>query len=114
MRTSILILLAVVVATPGLAQTPSVRSWRDAVRQLRTAPTARLTRRSAQVATIATSIVAESEPNNTVPTADSVGLGDRATGVVNPAGDVDTWFLDLTAGQFLSVDVDAAQVGSPL
>src|SRR6266487_6272039 len=33
---------------------------------------------------------------------------------LNPAGDVDTWFVDLTAGHFLSVDVDAAQVGSPL
>ncbi len=110
MRVSILVLLAVVGATPGLTQTPSHGSWRDAVRQLRTAPKARLTRRSAH----ATSIVAESEPNNTVPTADSVAFGDQATGVVNPAGDVDTWFVDLTAGQFLSVDVDAAQVGSPL
>ncbi len=81
MRISILVLLAVVGATPGLAQTP---------------------------------IVDESEPNDNVRTADSVALGDRATGVVNPAGDVDTWFVDLTAGQFLSVDVDAAQVGSPL
>src|SRR5437773_517447 len=81
MRISILVLLAVVGATPGLAQTP---------------------------------IVAESEPNNTVPTADSVALGDQAGGVVNPAGDVDTWFVDLTVGQFLSVDVDAAQVGSSL
>jgi len=81
MRISILVLLAVVGATPGLSQTP---------------------------------IVDESEPNDNVRTADSVALGDRATGVVNPAGDVDTWFVDLTAGQFLSVDVDAAQVGSPL
>src|SRR6266540_5286407 len=59
-------------------------------------------------------IVAESEPNNTVATANGVALGDRATGAVNPAGDADTWFVDLAAGQFLSVDVDAAQVGSPL
>ena len=81
MRISILVLLAVVGATPGLAQTP---------------------------------IVDESEPNDSVRTADSVALGDQARGVVNPAGDVDTWFVDLTAGQFLSVDVDAAQVGSPL
>src|SRR5207237_9668157 len=81
MRISILVLLAVVGATPGLAQTP---------------------------------IVDESEPNDNVRTADSVALGDQARGVVNPAGDVDTWFVDLPAGQFLSVDVDAAQVGSPL
>ncbi len=59
-------------------------------------------------------IVAESEPNDIVATADSVALGDRATGTVNPAGDVDTWFVDLTAGQLFSVDVDAAQVGSIL
>jgi len=114
MRISVLVLLAVVGATPGLAQTPSHGSWRDAVRQLRTAPEARLTRRSAHVAAIATSIVDESEPNDSFRTADSVALGDQARGVVNPAGDVDTWFVDLTAGQFLSVDVDAAQVGSPL
>ena len=114
MRISILVLLAVVGATPGLAQTPSRGSWRDAVRRLRTAATTLPTRRSARVATTLEATFAESEPNNTVPTADSVGLGDRATGVVNPAGDVDTWFVDLTAGQFLSVDVDAAQVGSPL
>src|SRR5256886_10363054 len=114
MRISVLVLLAVVGATPGLAQTPSHGSWRDAVRQLRTAPKARLTRRSAHVAAIATSIVDESEPNDSFRTADSVALGDQARGVVNPAGDVDTWFVDLTAGQFLSVDVDAAQVGSPL
>ncbi|HMC68463.1 MAG TPA: pre-peptidase C-terminal domain-containing protein, partial [Mycobacteriales bacterium] len=81
MRISVLVLLAVVGATPGLAQTP---------------------------------IVDESEPNDSVRTADGVALGDQARGVVNPAGDLDTWFVDLTAGQFLSVDVDAAQVGSSL
>jgi len=58
--------------------------------------------------------VVESEPNNTVATADSVALGDQATGTVNPAGDVDTWFVDLTAGQIFSVDVDAMSAGSPL
>jgi len=64
--------------------------------------------------TTAATTVTESEPNDSVPTADNVALGDRATGTVNPAADVDTWSVDLTAGQLLSVDVDAAQVGSIL
>ena len=66
------------------------------------------------VTAIATLIVAETEPNDSVRTADSVALGDQATGVVNPAGDADIWFVDLEAGVFFSVDVDAAEVGSPL
>jgi hypothetical protein len=98
---------------PAPAQTPTAGSWREAVERLRNA-SVRPARRSAPVAAIATSIVDESEPNDSVRTADSVALGDQARGVVNPANDVDTWFVDLTAGQFFSADVDAQELGSPL
>jgi len=128
-RCPVLVLLALSGAVPALAQTPAVGSWREEVRRLRDAPIVlparggaktgkygfapRLAARRPTNASVAATI-AESEPNDSVRTADSVALGDQATGVVNPAGDVDTWFVDLTAGQFLSVDVDAAQVGSSL
>lgn len=103
-------------AAPAPAQTPTTGVWRDAVRRLRTVtrPTAQPPRRSAPVVAIATSIVAESEPNDSIRTADSAALGDQARGIVDPPGDVDTWFVDLTAGQFFSADVDAAALGSPL
>jgi len=68
----------------------------------------------ARDATTLAATIAESEPNDSVRAADSVAVGDQATGIVNPAGDVDTWFVDLAAGEFVSVDVDAAEVGSPL
>ncbi|HEU5260233.1 MAG TPA: pre-peptidase C-terminal domain-containing protein [Gemmatimonadales bacterium] len=122
MRSVVLVLLALAGAAPALAQRPSTGSWRDEVRRLRDAPAGKrrlgslvASRRptSVRVASVAAT-TAESEPNDSVRTADSVALGDQATGVVNPAGDADIWFLDLIAGQFLSVDVDAAEVGSPL
>ena len=59
-------------------------------------------------------MIVENEPNNSAKTADSVARGGQATGVVNSEGDVDFWFVDLTAGQFFSVDVDAKDVGSLL
>jgi sugar lactone lactonase YvrE len=110
------LLVGLVGAAPALAQTPTTGSWPDAVRQLRAgkAHPRQPARRIAPVAAIATSTVAESEPNDSIRTADSAALGDQATGVVDPASDVDTWFIDLTAGQFFSADVDAANLGSPL
>ena len=113
MRIAILTMLALIGTTPAMAQSPSASSWQDAVRRLREARPVQPLQR-ARVAASPTSIVDESEPNDSVRTADSVALGEQARGVVNPAGDVDTWFVDLTAGQFLSVDVDAAELGSPL
>ena len=106
----VLVLVALLGAAPALAQTPTVGSWREEVRRLRDS---RLAARHPTTALVE-SIVAESEPNDSVRTADSVALGDQATGVVNPANDVDTWLVDLTAGQLFSVDVDAAESGSPL
>jgi len=118
-KTGILVMLALVSIAPALlAQRPVAGSWSEQVRQLRRAhmPTVKTARRLtvSRSPASATSVIAESEPNNTVATADSAALGDRASGAVNPAGDVDVWFLDLTAGQFLSVDVDANETGSPL
>jgi len=129
MRFPFLVLFALSAAAPALAQTPTVGSWREEVRRLRDAAIVQNARGAAKIGKVALasrlatrrpttalleSTVAESEPNDSVRTADSVALGDQATGVVNPAGDVDTWFVDLPAGQLLSVDVDAAQVGSQL
>ena len=115
-RSWVLLLVALVAAAPAVAQAPTTSSWGDAVKQLRAAhrPKAHLARRAAHVAAIATSLVNESEPNDSVRTADSAALGDQATGVVNPADDVDTWLVDLTAGQFFSADIDAQDQGSPL
>ncbi|MGH7537881.1 MAG: pre-peptidase C-terminal domain-containing protein [Gemmatimonadales bacterium] len=58
--------------------------------------------------------VGESEPNNSPATADTTTLGDQATGSIDPAGDADYWYFLATAGQFVEIDVDAAQFGSPL
>ncbi len=117
MRIALLAVLALVGAAPAVAQTPGTTagSWRDMIQQLRGTGRAKPVRvaRAPAPALIA-SIVDESEPNDSVRTADSIALGDRATGVIDPAGDVDTWFVDLTAGQFFGVDVDAQVLGSPL
>jgi sugar lactone lactonase YvrE len=120
-KSLLLALLALTSAARATAQAPAGRSWGEQVRRLRQTAAAHATRgKTAQRlsfprtgALFATS-VSESEPNNTAATADSAALGDRASGVVDPQGDVDFWFLDLDAGEFLSVDVDASQEGSPL
>jgi len=118
----VLALLTLAGAAPAPAQQPSA-SWPAQVRRLRDASASRpatgkagLSGMSARRAATLRfdAIIAESEPNDSVRTADSAALGDRATGVVNPAHDVDTWFVDLAAGQFFSVDVDAESIGSPL
>lgn len=120
MKIGVLAVLALVGAAPVPAQTPAVGSWHEQVQRLRRAhPTAAKVKTARRLAVprraaSESMTLAEQEPNNTVATADSAMLGDQATGVVNPPGDVDTWFLDLTAGQFVSIDVDANEVGSPL
>lgn len=105
MKSLMFAMLALIVAAPLSAQGPRSDSWRDMVRRLRQASAAPAT---------PTAIIAESEPNDSIRTADSAALGDRATGVLNPARDVDTWFIDLTEGQLFSVDVDASGLGSLL
>jgi len=122
-QASVFVLLALLGAAPAPAQRPTAGSWRDAVRRLGGSPIALPAHGRARPAvrpmgtrdaTTLAATIAESEPNDSVRTADSVAVGDQATGIVNPAGDVDTWFVDLGAGEFVSVDVDAAEVGSPL
>ena len=70
--------------------------------------------RSAPARDETTPSIAESEPNHVPAEADSAALGVQVTGVINPEHDVDTWYLVLTAGTFLSVDVDAKSIGSLL
>lgn len=109
----LLMLVALAAASPTLAQQQGVKTWLDVIRQLRPRPLAPSPEgRGGQG--VRTSVVAESEANNTVATADSVTFGDQATGVVNPEGDVDVWSLDLEAGQFVSFDLDAQTIGSPV
>ena len=112
------VLLALAGAAPALAQSPPARSWPDQVRRLRDArivkPSRAMTSVRPRGALSVAAIIAESEPNDSARTADSVALGDQATGIINPAHDADTWFVELEAGQFFSADVDAAALGSPL
>ena len=55
------------------------------------------------------------EPNNSVATATAVGCGDlRADVSILPRGDVDFYAILLAAGEILSVDIDASELGSDL
>jgi hypothetical protein len=58
--------------------------------------------------------VNESEPNDSIPAADPIALGDAVAGLVSPEFDVDYFGIDLAAGTTLVLDVDAAQYGSSL
>ena len=58
--------------------------------------------------------VVESEPNNDFMSADAIVLGDTIGGFVDPAGDVDYFAVDLTAGVRADFDIDAFTVGSAL
>ncbi len=50
--------------------------------------------------------VSEIEPNNSPATATPIALGDAITGAIDPAGDVDFFALDLTAGTVVVVAAD--------
>jgi hypothetical protein len=58
--------------------------------------------------------VAETEPNNTVDAADTVQYGDRATGTISPAGDVDYFTFYADSGATLDIEVVASRNGSAL
>jgi hypothetical protein len=107
------LLFALSGVAPALAQSPATGSWREEIQRLKDRAGVPRARRVSVARSVAT-IITESEPNNSIETADSVALGDQASGTVNPVGDADAWFVDLTAGLFFSVDVDAAKDGSPL
>jgi pre-peptidase len=111
--TSLLLLFALSGVASAFAQSPTSGSWREEIQRLK--DRARVPRAPrASVARSSATIITESEPNNSIATADSAALGDQATGTINPVGDADAWFVDLTAGLFFSVDVDAQTEGSPL
>jgi len=57
---------------------------------------------------------AEVEPNDSLSKATPVALGDTVTGVINPAGDVDYFAVDLQAGTVVDIRVEAQSLGSPL
>jgi len=56
----------------------------------------------------------ESEPNDTVSSADTVALGDTVTAAMDPAGDVDWYVFNVATDTILVLDVDASQLGSPV
>lgn len=110
----LLFLMTLAAATPARAQQPTSGPWREQIRRLREAPVARPAYRDANRTVLAAATLAESEPNNDVLTADSVAFGEQAAGVIDPQNDLDVWFVDLSAGQFVSLDVDAKSIGSLL
>ncbi len=112
-RTVLLAALAVLVgAGQALAQKPTKKeSQQERVRGYYQGPLPRTIERTAPTALV---VVPESEPNDAFGQADAVNLADQGTGEVNPAGDVDYWVFNVTAGTVLDIDVDASEVGSPL
>jgi hypothetical protein len=80
MRTTLLLVLAVLGAAPAVAQSPGRGSWQDAVRRAvhGAAKTQQRTRSLRPTTASLRTTVAESEPNDSVRTADRVALGDRA------------------------------------
>jgi len=56
----------------------------------------------------------ESEPNNDIQTAPLVELPTLATGTMMRPGDVDVWAFDAKKGKGVTLEVDAAKLGSPL
>ena len=59
-------------------------------------------------------MVPEVEPNDSIPDATLVAVGDTVTGVILTAQDVDWFAVDLQAGSVLDLDIDAWAVGSAL
>lgn len=58
--------------------------------------------------------ISESEPNDQIPQANLVSLGDTISGAIDPALDADIFAVDLLQGTIIDFDVDAFEVGSPL
>ncbi len=56
----------------------------------------------------------EVEPNDQIPQANLVSLGDTISGTIDPASDSDIFAVDLTQGTIIDFDVDAFEVGSAL
>src|SRR2546423_1017993 len=54
----------------------------------------------------------ETEPNNSVATANSTALGIFMSGFINIPGDTDYYFIDLVGGTDVAFRVDAARYGA--
>jgi hypothetical protein len=106
------------IPVPGLAQVPkrTSKSAPSAGAYPSGPPRLRLWRHSSLRSVVAApaATVTETEPNNTVAQATLVTLGDTASGAINPAGDVDYYAVDLTAGATVAFEVNAERAGSPL
>ncbi|MFQ5549855.1 MAG: putative Ig domain-containing protein [Gemmatimonadales bacterium] len=59
-------------------------------------------------------VVPETEPNDTLATANPIAFGDTVTGAIGVANDIDFFSFTVDAGTFIEIDVDAWEVGSPL
>ncbi len=117
--------VALAAPSPAVAQRASPDGWRGEIARYRLARSGGMTLREARAALARSKasrrvtagsavVVAESEPNDVAGQADAAALGDTASGVVTPAGDADYWTFAATAGTWLDIDVDAAEVGSTL
>jgi len=58
--------------------------------------------------------IPESEPNDSIATADTAVLGGRVSGHSDAANDVDYWVLEARAGDTIYVDVDASEFHSTM
>jgi hypothetical protein len=52
-------------------------------------------------------LLVETEPNDSVATANPLSMGDTVSGVIDPVGDVDYYAVALTAGEWVEFDIDA-------
>lgn len=58
--------------------------------------------------------VTEMEPNGAPASADTIALGDRVTGAIDPGGDIDGFWFFADAGTVLDIDVEANDAGSDM
>ena len=58
--------------------------------------------------------ITETEPNNTAATASTAALGDVVSAAMDTTGDIDWYVINVATDTFLTLDVDASQVGSPM
>lgn len=56
----------------------------------------------------------DSEPNNNISQASTLAVGSQVSAFICPGGDVDYYRLNLTAGEQLTFDIDAKDIGSQL
>jgi hypothetical protein len=61
-----------------------------------------------------TATLSESEPNDSIPDADAVAVGDTVSGVIDPTGDVDWYAFEVATDTTIVLDVLANRAGSYL